>query len=91
MLTTCWHLAGDQPNRIRKIRQVLINAPFSFHIEPGAFGHNPAICEYNRMKYAFKITLFNKNVCSVHEMLLIRELTTTLNVQSDSVQAKLLA
>ena len=33
----------------------------------------------------------NKFDCLVHEMLLIRELTPSLNVQSDSFQAKLLA
>ena len=32
----------------------------------------------------------NKFDCSVYEMLLIRELTPSLNVQSDSIQAKLL-
>ena len=31
----------------------------------------------------------NKFDCLVHEMLLIRELTPSLNVQSDSIQAKL--
>ena len=31
----------------------------------------------------------NKFDCLVYEMLLIRELTTSLNVQSDSIQAKL--
>ena len=33
----------------------------------------------------------NKFDCSVHEMLLIRELTPSLNVQLDSIQAKLFA
>ena len=33
----------------------------------------------------------NKFDCLVHEMLLIRELTPSLNVQSDSIQAKLFA
>jgi len=33
----------------------------------------------------------NKFDCLVHEMLLIRELTPSLNVQLDSFQAKLLA
>ena len=33
----------------------------------------------------------NKFDCLVHEMLLIRELTPSLNVQSDSIRAKLFA
>ena len=41
--------------------------------------------------FSFLKKCMNKFDCLVHEMLLIRELTPSLNVQSDSIQAKLFA